>query len=97
MHLGINRQGMTQQRCDMDNKGKGSGLALLGILIVALIVAWLFVQQMGSLGAGGDDATGTQTEQSVDPEMQTDDPVDAAQDAVDAVNQNMLENAQDPE
>ncbi len=34
----------------MNNKGKGYGLALILILIVALIVAFLFIKQSGSLG-----------------------------------------------
>jgi Tfp pilus assembly protein PilX len=36
----------------MNNKGKGSGLFLIVILIVTLIVAYLAVTQMSSLGFG---------------------------------------------
>ena len=32
----------------MNNKGKASGLALIIILIVAVIIAWLFMRQMGN-------------------------------------------------
>ena len=32
----------------MNNKGKGSGLALIVILIVAIIIALLFIRQMGA-------------------------------------------------
>ncbi len=34
----------------MNNKGKGSGLLLICLLVVALFVAWLVVTQMGNLG-----------------------------------------------
>jgi len=70
----------------MNNKGRGSGMALLILLIVALIVAYLAVQQMKSLGVGGT----TQQEQ-----VQEQDPVDAAQDAVDALNERIEEAGQD--
>ncbi len=36
----------------MNNKGKGSGLLLLVILIVALLVAWFAVKNLGSLSPG---------------------------------------------
>ena len=36
----------------MNNKGRGSGLSLIIILIVALLVAWLAVKNIGSLGIG---------------------------------------------
>jgi len=70
----------------MNNKGRGSGMALLILLIVALIVAYLAVQQMKNLGVGGT----TQQEQ-----VQEQDPVDAAQDAVDELNERIEEAGQD--
>jgi len=69
-----------------NDKGRGSGLMLIIILVVALIVAYLEVQQMKSLGVGGT----TQQEQ-----VQEQDPVDAAQDAVDALNERIEEAGQD--
>ena len=60
-----------------NNKGRGSGLALLLILIVALLVAWLMVKQMGSLGMGG----------TTDPTQEV--YVEDAQDAVDDLNDRM--------
>ena len=60
-----------------NNKGRGSGLALLLILIVALLVAWLMVKQMGSLGMGG----------TTDPTQEV--YVEDAQDAVDSLNDKM--------
>ena len=71
----------------MNNKGKGSGLALILILIVAIIVAYLTMTQMGSLGFGK--KSETQIEQ-------TQDPVNAAHDAVDAINQKIQQAGQEP-
>ena len=65
----------------MNNRGSGSGLSLALFLIVALIIAFLAMKQMSSLGIGGT----TQQEQ-----MQQS-PVEKAQDAVDAVNERMLQ------
>ena len=62
-----------------DNKGRASGLALIMLLIVALLVAWLATTQMGSLGFGPMTQQETQTEER--------DPIEQAQDAVDALNQ----------
>ena len=66
----------------MNDKGKGSGMALILILIVALIVAWLAVKQMGSLGKGA--------------EVQQDDAVEQAQEVVDQINQNIQQAGQEP-
>ena len=57
----------------MNDKGKGSGLALILILIVALIVAFFFMKQSGSLGIGK-------------PSEQNSAPVKQAQDAVNQIN-----------
>jgi len=59
------------------NKGKGSGLALTVILVAALIVAYLAVTQMDSLGFG----TKEETEQA-----ETQNPVQQAQDIVNLIN-----------
>lgn len=68
----------------MNNKGKGSGLALLLILIVALLIAFLVVRNMGSRGVGGDSSP------------QQDNYVQQAQDAVDALNQAQQQAGQTP-
>ena len=65
----------------MNNKGKGSGLFLIVILIVALIVAYLAVTQMSSLGFG----------KKEEAQIEQQDPVRQAQDAVDAINQRQQE------
>lgn len=67
----------------MNSKGKGSGLFLIVIMIAALIVAYLAVTQMGSQGIGKKRMEETQIEQQ--------DPVNAAQDVVDAINQRQQE------
>jgi flagellar basal body-associated protein FliL len=61
----------------MNNKGKGSGIFLIVILIVALIVAYLAVTQMSSLGFG----------KKKEAQIEQQNPVHQAQDAVDAINQ----------
>lgn len=71
----------------MNNKGRGSGLALIIILIVALVIAYLAVTNMSFLGAGGS---------STQEEVIQEDPVDQAQDAVDAINNLMDEAGQEP-
>jgi hypothetical protein len=58
----------------MNNKGKSSGLALTLILIVALIVAFFFMKQSGSLGIGK-------------PSEQNSAPVQQAQDVVNQINE----------
>ena len=67
----------------MNSKGKGSGLFLIVIMIAALIVVYLAVTQMGSQGIGKKRMEETQIEQQ--------DPVNAAQDVVDAINQRQQE------
>ena len=67
----------------MNSKGKGSGLFVIVIMIAALIVAYLAVTQMGSQGIGKKRMEETQIEQQ--------DPVNAAQDVVDAINQRQQE------
>ena len=66
------------------NKGKGSGLMLIIILIVAVIVAYLVVTQMGGLGVGKQETQQEQTQENV---------VEQAQDAVDAINERMQQDA----
>jgi Tfp pilus assembly protein PilX len=61
------------------HSGRGTGLALVMILIVALIVAWLVVTQFRSLSGPRDAAT----------VQNTADPVQQARDAVDALNERM--------
>ena len=61
-----------------DRSGRGTGLTLIIILIVALVVAWLAVTQLGSLRKPQDSAT-----------QPTPDLVQQAQDAVDALNGRM--------
>ncbi|MBE6830303.1 MAG: hypothetical protein E7519_08845 [Ruminococcaceae bacterium] len=63
----------------MNNKGKGSGLALIIILIVAIIIAWLFMRQMGESRPANQN------------KKQQQEIVDQAQQAVDALNQKIEE------
>jgi len=63
----------------MNNNGKGSGLTLVLILIVALLVAWLTVTQLGTIRRPQDSG-------AVQP---TEDLVQQAQDVVDALNDKM--------
>ena len=58
-----------------DRSGRSTGLTLLLLLVVALIVAWLAVTQLGSLRRPQDSAA-----------QPTGDLVQQAQDAVDALN-----------
>jgi len=67
----------------MNNNGKGSGLTLALILIVALLIAFLVVKNMGIFGIGGS----TPQQESY---------VQQAQDAVDALNDRMEEMAGQP-
>ena len=57
----------------MNNKGIGSGIAIIIILIVALLIAFLAMKNMGSFGF--ESKTG-----------QPENVVEQAQDAVDAIN-----------
>ena len=61
-----------------DRSGRSTGLTLLLLLVVALIVAWLAVTQLGSLRRPQDSAA-----------QPTGDLVQQAQDAVDALNGRM--------
>ena len=61
-----------------DRSGCSTGLTLLLLLVVALIVAWLAVPQLGSLRMPKDNAA-----------QPTGDLVQQAQDAVDALNGRM--------
>ena len=61
-----------------DRSGRGTGLTLLLLLVVALIVAWLAVTKLGSLRRPQDSAA-----------QPTGDLVQQAQDAVDALNGRM--------
>ena len=61
------------------NSGRASGLALVLILIVALVVAWLTVTQLGTIRRPQDSG-------AVQP---TEDLVHQAQDAVDTLNERM--------
>ena len=63
----------------MNNKGKGSGLLLICLLVVTLIVAWLVVTQMGSLGFRKKDMQQGKVDQM--------DPAQQAQNVVDMINQ----------
>ena len=87
----------------MNKKGAGSGIALILFLCVALLVAYLFMTQMGSLGFGpsgagnssasgssnGPDGSGTSSDETGGQGEQN--PVDAAKDAVDQYNQKLDE------
>ena len=70
----------------MNNKGKGSGLALIILLLVALLICYLAMTQMDGLGFGKTNNQTEQTQQNV---------IEQAQSAVDAIN-NRLEQI-DPE
>ena len=72
----------------MNSKGKGSGLFLICLLVVALVVAWLVATQMGSLKFGKTDMQQGQAEQM--------DPVQQAQDVVDMLNQAQQQATQGP-
>lgn len=67
----------------MNNNGKGTGLTLLIILIIALLIAFLGVKNMGLLGIG----RSTPQQESY---------VQQAQDAVDAINQRQQQAGQEP-
>ena len=71
----------------MKNNGRGSGLMLMIVLLVALLIAWFAVTHMGGLGFGKTDAQQAQTQQNV---------IEQAQSAVDAI-KNHLEHAQELE
>lgn len=68
----------------MNNKGKGSGLALVMILVVALIVGFLVVKNMGGLGPEKETA------------VQQENYVQQAQSVVDQINQAQQQAVQEP-
>ena len=70
----------------MNSKGKGSGLFLICLLVVALFVAWLVVTQRGSLEFGKTEMQQGQAEQM--------DPVQQAQNVMDMLNQAQQQAAQ---
>ena len=61
----------------MNNNGRGSGLILIIVLLVALLVGFLTVTQMGGLGVGKKNTQQEQTQQNA---------IAQAQNAVDAIN-----------
>ena len=65
----------------MNSNGRGSGLVLIILLLVALLIAFLVIKQMGNFGFGKDDSL-------QEPQQ---DPVQQAQNAVDAINNRMAQ------
>lgn len=68
----------------MNSKGKGSGLALVIILVAALIIGLLVVKNMGGLGPEKETA------------VQQENYVQQAQSVVDQINQAQQQAAQEP-
>ena len=68
----------------MNNKGKGSGLALVIILVVALMIAFLVMKNLGSMGPGKETAA------------QQENYVLQAQSVVDQINQAQQQAVQEP-
>ena len=68
----------------MNSKGKGSGLALVIILVAALIIGFLVVKNMGGLGPEKETA------------VQQENYVQQAQSVVDQINQAQQQAAQEP-
>lgn len=68
----------------MNNKGKGPGLVLIIVLLVALLIGYLVMTQMERLGIGTANTQTEQTQQNA---------IEQAQNAVDAIN-NRLEQAE---
>ena len=64
----------------MNNRGRGSGLILIIVLLVALLAGCFVVTQIGGLGFGKTDLQQAQTQQNV---------IEQAQSAVDAINNHM--------
>ena len=71
----------------MNNKGRGSGLMLIIILVVALLIGYLAMTQMGSLGFGKPSMQQEQTQQNV---------IEQAQNAVDAINSRIQQTDSEP-
>ena len=68
----------------MNSKGKGSGLALVIILVAALIIGFLVVKNMGGLGPEKETA------------VQQENYVQQAQSVVDQINQAQQQAVQEP-
>ena len=68
----------------MNSKGKGSGLALVIILVAALIIGFLVVKNMGGLGP------------EKETTVQQENYVQQAQSVVDQINQAQQQAAQEP-
>ena len=68
----------------MNNKGKGSGLALMIILVVALLIAFLVMKNLGRMGPGKEIAA------------EQENYVQQAQSVVDQINQAQQQAAQEP-
>ena len=71
----------------MNNNGRGSGLILIILLLVALLIAWFVMTQMGSFGFGHTNNQQEQAQQNV---------IEQAQNAVNAIN-NRMQQAQELE
>ena len=71
----------------MNNRGRGSGLILIIVLLVALLIACLAVTQMGGLGFGKTDAQQEQAQQNA---------IEQAQNAVDAINDRIQQSGLEP-
>ena len=71
----------------MNNKGKGSGLVLIIVLVVALLIGYLAMTQMDSLGFGKTGMQQEQTQQNV---------IEQAQNAVDAINNRLRQTDLEP-
>ena len=71
----------------MNNRGRGSGLMLIIVLLVALLIAWFAVTQMGGFGFGKTDAQQEQAQQNA---------IEQAQNAVDAINNRMQQSGLEP-
>lgn len=68
----------------MNNKGKGSGLALIIILVVALLIAFLVMKNLGRMGPGKETAA------------EQENYVQQAQSVVNQINQAQQQAAQEP-
>ena len=71
----------------MNSKGKGSGLVLIVILVVALLIGYLAMTQMGSIGFGKPSMQQEQIQQNV---------IEQAQNAVDAINNRIQQTDLEP-
>ncbi len=71
----------------MNNKGRGSGLMLIIILVVALLIGYLAMTQMDSLGFGKTGMQQEQTQQNA---------IEQAQNTVDAINNRLRQTDLEP-